>query len=75
MHLLGIVIACGFAIASMRAGQPLHRAAAPVVKVALPVEQQITRYLEATTTAVNSTNLVARVRAFCRAFTTATAIS
>jgi RND family efflux transporter MFP subunit len=38
----------------------------PVVKVALPIEQQVTRYLEATgnTAAVNSTNLVARVQGF-----------
>jgi RND family efflux transporter MFP subunit len=38
----------------------------PQVKVALPVEQQVTRYLEATgnTAAVNSANLVARVQGF-----------
>ena len=38
----------------------------PVVKVALPIEQQVTRYLEATgnAAAVNSTNLVARVQGF-----------
>jgi RND family efflux transporter MFP subunit len=38
----------------------------PQVKVALPVEQEVTRYLETTgnTAAVNSTNLVARVQGF-----------
>jgi multidrug efflux pump subunit AcrA (membrane-fusion protein) len=36
------------------------------VKVALPVEENVTRYLEATgnTAAVNTTNLVARVQGF-----------
>jgi len=38
----------------------------PQVKVALPIEQNVTRYLEATgtTAAVNSANLVARVQGF-----------
>ena len=38
----------------------------PQVKVALPIEQAVTRYLEATgtTAAVNSANLVARVQGF-----------
>ena len=38
----------------------------PQVKVALPVEENITRYLDATgnTAAVNTTNLVARVQGF-----------
>jgi multidrug efflux pump subunit AcrA (membrane-fusion protein) len=38
----------------------------PQVKVALPVQQEVTRYLEATgnTAAVNSANLVARVQGF-----------
>jgi RND family efflux transporter MFP subunit len=38
----------------------------PQVKVALPVEENVTRYLEATgnTAAVNTTNLVARVQGF-----------
>jgi len=38
----------------------------PVVRVALPVKQEVTRYLEATgnTAAVNTANLVARVQGF-----------
>jgi RND family efflux transporter MFP subunit len=38
----------------------------PQVRVALPVEQPVTRYLEATgyTSAINTTNLVARVQGF-----------
>jgi multidrug efflux pump subunit AcrA (membrane-fusion protein) len=38
----------------------------PQVSVALPVQQEVTRYLEATgnTAAVNSANLVARVQGF-----------
>jgi multidrug efflux pump subunit AcrA (membrane-fusion protein) len=42
---------------------------APKVTVALPVQQTVTRYLEATgnAAAVNSTNLVARVQGFLQA--------
>ncbi|HET7254472.1 MAG TPA: biotin/lipoyl-binding protein, partial [Xanthobacteraceae bacterium] len=41
----------------------------PKVTVALPVEQKVTRYLEATgyVAAVNTTNLVARVQGFLQA--------
>jgi multidrug efflux pump subunit AcrA (membrane-fusion protein) len=41
----------------------------PKVTVALPVQQKVTRYLEATgyVAAVNTTNLVARVRGFLQA--------
>ena len=60
------VIACAFAIASCGQDNRYVAPPPPVVKVALPVEQQVTRYLEATgnTAAVNSTNLVARVQGF-----------
>jgi multidrug efflux pump subunit AcrA (membrane-fusion protein) len=38
----------------------------PKVTVAIPVQQKVTRYLEATgyTSAINTTNLVARVQGF-----------
>jgi RND family efflux transporter MFP subunit len=62
------LLACPLVLALSACGQDNRYVAPPppVVKVALPVEQQVTRYLEATgnTAAVNSTNLVARVQGF-----------
>ena len=62
------LIACPLMLALLACGQDNRYVAPPppVVKVALPVEQEVTRYLEATgnTAAVNSTNLVARVQGF-----------
>ena len=47
----------------------------PKVTVAIPVQQKVTRYLEATgyTSAINTTNLVARVQGSCSRSTTRTA--
>src|SRR5437868_15343174 len=61
-----LVIASALALSSCGQDNRYVAPPPPVVKVALPVQQQVTRYLEATgnTAAVNSTNLVARVQGF-----------
>ena len=69
------MVACTLAaaLAAMLAacGQDNHYVAPPPPKVtvALPVQQTVTRYLEATgyVAAVNTTNLVARVQGFLQA--------
>jgi len=64
-----LLIASAFAVASCGQDNRYVAPPPPTVKVALPLEQQVTRYLEATgnTAAVNSTNLVARVQGFLAA--------
>ena len=68
------IVVCTVAalIATLAAcGQENHYVAPPPPKVtvALPVQQKVTRYLEATgyVAAVNTTNLVARVQGFLQA--------
>jgi RND family efflux transporter MFP subunit len=65
-HVGGIVLAAGVLLAACEQQNKYVAPPPPRVSVALPVQQPITRYIEATgnTAAVNSTNLVARVQGF-----------
>src|SRR5271166_6543372 len=64
--LLAACIAAAALVSACGQGNRYVEPPPPQVKVALPVEQEVTRYLETTgnTAAVNSTNLVARVQGF-----------
>ena len=61
-----LVAAAFAALLAACGGENRYVAPPPQVKVAVPIEQNVTRYLEATgtTAAVNSANLVARVQGF-----------
>jgi RND family efflux transporter MFP subunit len=68
MHLLQIACAVGVGLIPAACGQDNRYVAPPPpqVSVALPLQQEVTRYLEATgnAAAVNTVNLVARVQGF-----------
>ncbi len=68
-RLLGSVIVLAASLAACGQDNRYVAPPAPKVTVALPVQQTVTRYLEATgnAAAVNSTNLVARVQGFLQA--------
>jgi RND family efflux transporter MFP subunit len=67
-RLAACAVATALAAALCACGQENHYVAPPPPKVtvAIPVQQKVTRYLEATgyTSAINTTNLVARVQGF-----------
>jgi RND family efflux transporter MFP subunit len=67
-QLAACAVASALAAALCACGQENHYVAPPPPKVtvAFPVQQKVTRYLEATgyTSAINTTNLVARVQGF-----------
>src|SRR4051812_30898858 len=65
-RMCGTVLAAGLLLATCEQQNKYVAPPPPRVTVALPVQQQVTRYIEATgnTAAVNSTNLVARVQGF-----------
>jgi RND family efflux transporter MFP subunit len=65
-HVAGTVLAAGLLLAACEQQNKYVAPPPPRVTVALPVQQPVTRYIEATgnTAAVNSTNLVARVQGF-----------